>query len=180
VTVVRWSRRILSAAFVALAVTVLAVGLGARIGPALGFEVFAIRSGSMAPAIPVGALAIVERRADSPHTGESVAFRVANGVVVTHRVVQVVPMDAGVFLRTKGDANRTADPNLVPAAAVIGPVSQSIPLLGYLLGMLGMPIGLVSILSLAATLIAAIWLLEDVEEAAGPVRRSALARSLEA
>jgi hypothetical protein len=43
----------------------------------------------------------------------------------------------------------------------------SLPLIGFLLAMLGMPIGLVAILSVAATLITAIWLLEELEQLEG-------------
>jgi len=160
---VRWSRRMLSAAFVLLAATVLALGLGARVGPALGFEAYAIRSGSMAPSIPVGALAIVEREADPPARGAAVAFHAGNGVVVTHRVLELIRMEEGVFLRTKGDANPASDPSLVKASTIVGEVQHSIPLLGFLLAMLGMPTGLISILALAGTLLVSIWLLEDLE-----------------
>ena len=162
--VVTWARRLLSAAFAILAVCVLAVGLGARLAPAAGYEFFSIRSGSMEPALPVGSLAIVARQADEIAAGQAVAFKLPSGVVVTHRVVEVVDSETGRFLRTQGDANEDPDPSLIPAAAVIGPVRTDLPLLGYLLAMLGMPIGLVAILSVAATLITAIWLLEELEQ----------------
>jgi signal peptidase I len=161
---VTWARRLLSAAFAVLAVSVLAVGLGARLAPAAGYEFFSIRSGSMEPAMPVGSLAIVARQANEIAVGQPVAFRLPSGVVVTHRVVEVIDGETGRFLRTQGDANEDPDPSLVPASAVVGPVRTSLPLLGFLLAMLGMPIGLVAILSVAATLITAIWLLEELEE----------------
>lgn len=163
-SLVRWARRLLSAAFALLAVAVLSVGLAARVGPAFGHELFSIRSGSMEPALPVGSLAIVSRQADEVAAGQAVAFRLPNGVVVTHRVTEVVRTEAGRFMRTRGDANEDPDPTLVPVSAVIGPVVASVPMLGFLLAMLGMPIGLVTILSVAATLITAIWLLEELEQ----------------
>lgn len=171
---VRWARWIFSAAFVLLAATVLALGLGARIGPALGFEAYAIRSGSMAPAIPVGALVFVERTPDPAATGQAVAFHARNGVVVTHRVLEVIRMDEGVFLRTKGDANPAPDPTLVKASTIVGQVQHSIPLLGFLLAMLGMPTGLISMLALAGTLLVSIWLLEDLEDDARIARPSSV------
>jgi signal peptidase len=161
--VVTWARRLLSAAFAVLAVCVLAVGLGARLAPAAGYEFFSIRSGSMEPALPVGSLAIVARQGDIA-VGQAVAFKLPSGVVVTHRVVEVIDGETGRFLRTQGDANEDPDPSLVPASVVVGPVQASLPLLGFLLAMLGMPIGLVAILSVAATLITAIWLLEELEQ----------------
>jgi signal peptidase len=177
---VRWTRSLVSLVFVAFAVTVLAVGLGARLGPAIGYEVYSIRSGSMTPAMPIGALALVSRQAELAGPGQALAYRLPSGVVVTHREVEVIDRDGAAYLRTKGDANGEADPTLVSAAAVIGPVQVSIPLLGFLLAMLGMPIGLVSIVASAATLIACIWLLEDLEETLSPAVRSVLAVRSEA
>ena len=162
--IVRWARRLLSVAFAVLAIAVLGVGLGARLAPAAGYEFFSIRSGSMEPALPVGSLAIVDSGAGDVAAGQAVAFRLPSGVVVTHRVVEAVTTETGSFLRTQGDANDDPDPSLVPASAVVGPVKVSLPLLGFLLAMLGMPIGLVAILSVAATLITAIWLLEELEQ----------------
>jgi signal peptidase len=161
---VRWARRLLSAMFALLAIAVLSVGLAARVGPAFGHELFSIRSGSMEPALPVGSLAVVSQQPDQVATGHAVAFRLPSGVVVTHRLIEVVETETGRFMRMRGDANQDPDPSLVPASAVIGPVVVSVPLLGFLLAMLGMPIGLVTILSVAATLITAIWLLEELEQ----------------
>jgi signal peptidase len=163
-TLVRWARRILSATFALLAASVLLVGLGARVAPAAGLELFSIRSGSMEPQLTIGSLAIVERKTEGLSVGRAVAFRLPSGVVVTHRVIEVVETANGTFLRTRGDANEDPDPSLVPMSAVIGPVMASLPLLGFLLAMLGMPIGLVTLLSVAATLITAIWLLEELEQ----------------
>ena len=165
--IVRWARRLLSVAFAVLAIAVLGVGLGARLAPAAGYEFFSIRSGSMEPSLSVGSLAIVSSDTSALTEGQAVAFRLPSGVVVTHRIVEVVENGTGTYLRTKGDANEDPDPSLVPATAVVGPVQMSLPLIGFLLAMLGMPIGLVAILSVAATLITAIWLLEELEQLEG-------------
>ena len=162
--VVQSIRLTLSLTFATLAIAVLAVGLSARIGPAIGYELFSIRTGSMEPALPVGSLAVVSARGRAVEVGDPVAFRLPNGAVVTHRVVELVEADESRHLRTKGDANEDPDPTLVPAASVVGPVVISIPLLGFLLAMLGMPIGVVAIISVAGTLLTAIWLLEEFEE----------------
>jgi signal peptidase len=147
------------------AVAVAALGAGARLGPVVGVEPFAIRSGSMEPALGIGSLAIVTRSDHTPEAGEVIAFRLPNGAVVTHRVVDVVNSEAGTYLATKGDANESPDASLVPLESVIGPVAVAVPLLGFLLVLLGTPIGVVTILSIAGTLLTAIWLLEELEDA---------------
>jgi signal peptidase len=161
---VRGARMLLSIAFWALAASVLAVGLAGRVAPAAGYELFSIRSGSMEPSMPVGSLTFVATGESMPEVGDMAAFRLPSGIVVTHRVVEVIDGDSGRFLRTRGDANAKPDPALVPSSAVVGVVAFHVPLLGFLLALLGMPIGVVTILSVAGTLITAIWLLEEFEE----------------
>ena len=150
--------------FALFAVSVTGVGLAARVAPLAGGEVFTIRSGSMEPAIGIGSLVLVTAAAEAA-TGDVIAYRLANGAVVTHRVSQVVAGDAGRFLETRGDANPDPDPSLVPEDAVIGKVAVVVPILGFLLALLGMPIGIVTLISIAGTLLTAIWLLEELEDA---------------
>jgi signal peptidase len=150
--------------FALFAISVAGVGLAARLAPLAGAEVFTIRSGSMEPAIGIGSLVVVTGDAE-PATGDVIAYRLPNGAVVTHRVSRVVAGDAGRFLETRGDANPDPDPSLVPDDAVIGEVSFVVPILGFLLALLGMPIGIVTLISIAGTLLTAIWLLEELEDA---------------
>jgi signal peptidase len=157
------ARIVCVAVFVLFAVAVAGVGLAARLAPMAGAEVFTIRSGSMEPAIGTGALVVVTEGAD-PGVGDVVAYRLPNGAVVTHRVSRVVDGEAGRFLETRGDANSDPDPSLVPQEAVVGEVSLALPLLGFLLALLGMPIGIVTLISVAGTLLTAIWLLEELED----------------
>lgn len=150
-------RRLAWGGFMAGALLAGGTGLAARVAPALGHELFAVRSGSMSPAIGVGDLAVVDRtRQAPPAIGDAVAYRVPSGTAVIHRVVG----DDGVALETKGDANPTPDAGAVPPHAVVGPVVATIPLLGYLLGMLTMPSGVVSLSALLGTLLAVAWLIE--------------------
>ena len=62
--------------------------------------------------------------------GDVITFRaLGSGVVVTHRIVDVIERDslAGVHYQTRGDANDSADPDLVPAGNVIALVNGSLP-----------------------------------------------------
>ena len=150
-------RRMLDVMLVALlGVVGFALVLG-RILPLTGRETLVILSGSMSPAIPVGAAVIVEPA--DPATlkiGDVVAMHVgSNGTQVTHRVARLVQRTDQLWLETKGDANPTADPALTPASALIGRVDLSVPLAGYLLKLLSVPAGLGLVMSLAALLLTA-------------------------
>lgn len=155
-------RRCAWAAFVAGALIVGGTGLAARVAPLVGHELFAIRSGSMEPALGVGSVAVVDSAGAAPRPGEAIAYRLPSGTVVIHRVVTTGPDG----IETRGDANEGPDPGLVPHAAVIGTVAGGVPLAGYLLGMLSMPSGVVAIMAVLGTLLATAWMLEEPGPAA--------------
>lgn len=123
-----------------------------------------ITGGSMAPAVPAGS--VIGPVAVDPGdlvTGDILTVRADNGVILTHRVTRVVDLPEGRFFELKGDANATADPELVPARAIMGRVDGYLPIAGYALGMLSTPSGLISVLAALGMLLVCIWLLEDIE-----------------
>ncbi len=160
--VLRTWRVILGGLIVILSATVLLLGIGARVGPAMGYELYAIRSGSMEPSIGVGSLTVVDR-SRTPGVGEVATFRLSNGTAVTHRVTRVVEMDGQRWIETRGDANAAPDPALIPSDAVVGVVATRIAFLGYLLALLAMPTGIVTLLATGATLLVANRLVEGAE-----------------
>ena len=50
--------------------------------------------------------------------------------IVTHRVIEIVEKEDGLFFRTKGDYNPTEDKELVPAANLVGVYDMKIPGMG--------------------------------------------------
>jgi signal peptidase I len=177
-TAIRILRRTLGALWLASLAVVVLLALTTNLGPRFGLEVFAIRGGSMTPAIPLGAAVVAVRTApDAVRDGDIVTIRADNGVVYTHRVVEVDASEPDVWLRTKGDANSTADAAPVPVTSVVGVVGMTVPLAGYLIVMLATPAGILSFLAYAGALLLAIWELEEAEEAAERHRR--LVRSLD-
>ena len=164
-TAVRWIRRLLDLALVLLVVAVLGLVLAVNLGPRLGHDFVVIRGGSMEPAIHLGAATEVSQVQPADlRPGDIVTMREADGVVVSHRITRILQQPNGTFLETKGDANAAVDPVLTPVSDVTGRVDFSIPALGYLIYLLTLPIGVLSVLGLALTLLFAIWLLEDFEQ----------------
>lgn len=86
----------------------------------------------MAPAIPAGALAVVQP-VDPTRIGPGTTIVFVDPIdpshLVAHRVVRVVP-GTPVRFETKGDANLTADPLHVPITSVRGIVGWEIRGLG--------------------------------------------------
>lgn len=164
----RWRqlvRLVLEGALVLLMVGSLALAGLARVAPALGHPTFIIRSGSMAPTIPVGAVVMVDPGAVSHlQPGDVVTMRLDNGALFTHRVTRLAELDGAAWIETKGDANAAVDPTLTRVDRVLGRVTTVLPVIGFLMVGLGTVPGAVTILLAALTLLAAIWLLDDEDD----------------
>ena len=106
-----------------------------------GYSLYIVRSSSMSPAIPEGAVVFSLAKEASKIKEDDVItyFRVAGNV--THRVVEAnykADTDYYSFV-TKGDGNEDPDPYAVPYEDIRGVVILSVPLLGYLLDFLRPP-----------------------------------------
>jgi signal peptidase len=159
-------RRAIDLALATLVLAILIIGLSAQLAPLAGGRVFAIRTGSMAPSMPVGALVISS--AVNPQdlvVGDAITISLGGGTALTHRIAAIVQQDDRQMFRLKGDANPAPDPVLVVPEQILGRVAFSLPLLGFLLAMLSMPSGIVALLSIGALLVTAGWLLDELEDA---------------
>jgi signal peptidase len=97
----------------------------------LGYSAAVVMGGSMAPAIPLGSLIVIEPTAPAAvNVGDVITFMLPDRLI-THRVVAIDRDDMGIRLETKGDANDVPDPIAVRAGGAIGTVRLSIPLAGY-------------------------------------------------
>ncbi len=84
-----------------------------------GFSIFRVQTGSMVPTLPIGSFVVV-RQADHPSeipAGTITTFRRSDGMVVTHRIIDVLTAEDGsVEYQTKGDnpENAPDDEYLTP------------------------------------------------------------------
>ena len=158
-------RRIVDATLIGLIVVVLFGLILGKIVPLTGRQTIIIGGGSMAPAIGLGsAIVVAPVRATDLAKGDVVSLQVgADRATFTHRIIDIVARPDGIWIRTKGDANAEPDPTLVPASSIIGRVEMSVPFAGYLMALLSLPVGVLFLLGLAATLLAIAWLLESLE-----------------
>ena len=153
-------RRALTAAWAVMVISLVCLAAWSHLA-----SLVVITGGSMVPAVPVGAaISPTAVNAEDIVAGDILTVAATNGVVLTHRVARVVDMPEGRFFELIGDANVTPDPELVPAAAVVGRVDSYVPYVGFVLALLSIPSGLVFILAGLGTLLVGIWLLEEAEE----------------
>ncbi len=114
--------------------------------PALfGLQSFTVLSGSMSPGIPTGSVVYTQKTTDV-RVGDVITFE-RKGVNVTHRIIDTVdkngksvsslvsalpgaPLPGEILYKVKGDANNTADSDLVAKDKIVGKVLFNIPAFG--------------------------------------------------
>ena len=151
----------------------------AVLGPmVLPYRTYAVRTGSMRPTIPVGALAVYfPVAAEEIRTGDVVAFNRpgGDGEMVTHRVVRVERGDGETSFVTQGDANGQPDDWRVPASGRGWRYAFSIPRAGFALGMVGSAAArrivlMAAVLVVGALLLVWIWRRPDARSSKSTVR----------
>jgi signal peptidase I len=101
-----------------------------------GHEIKAVLSGSMEPGIKTGSIIAVKPGGDKTRftEGDVITFKKEEGVLVTHRIVEVVKTNGGVMYKTKGDNNDAADMEPVLSENVVAEYTgTTIPYIGYLM-----------------------------------------------
>lgn len=92
----------------------------------------AVASGSMNPKIKKGDVAIIEKidgKYDTLKKGQVIAFKY-EGVIVVHRLIDVIKDQGKYYFYTKGDANANPDNFVIEEQNVIGTVDHKISYLG--------------------------------------------------
>ena len=137
------AKRALSGALALVLVCVVALAAFSVVGPAFGWHVNVVLSGSMEPAVHTGDVIITRPVAPGQvAVGEIILFRPARGEsFVAHRVVAVT-RDPDLQFVTKGDANNGSDPSPVLPAQLAGVLFLEIPYLYYVFLLIRTPPGL--------------------------------------
>lgn len=93
-----------------------------------GYSFFRVATGSMEPAIPVGAITITHHKEfDEISKGDIISYISqedrTKGKIITHRVIEIVfTKNNDMLLQTKGDANLSTDASYVDEENYIGTV----------------------------------------------------------
>jgi signal peptidase len=120
---------------------------------AAGYEKYIVETGSMVPELNPGDLVIDRPAKDGYKVGDVITFRHGEGAdLVTHRVIDITPDG----IKTKGDANRTADVWTIPQDLVQGVVAFNIPKGGFVVLFLSQPAGIGAVL-LAIVCLVLLW-----------------------
>jgi signal peptidase I len=140
-------RKILGMAIVAIILILAAALVWQMHSQGISFK--AVSSSSMEPAVPVGAVAVLSK-ADLSNlkAGDIIAFSSGNSTTI-QRIIEVTPEG----FRTKGDAEKEADPELIRKSEILGKVLFVVPDLGILGSFVRTPIGFAAMILIPAGLI---------------------------
>ncbi len=89
---------------------------------------YVVTTSSMEPKISVGSLIYTSSKQDYVK-GDIITFRDSIGIV-THRIVEKISIGNEVYYKTKGDANKFYDNELIQKDEIYGKLESTIPLIG--------------------------------------------------
>ena len=116
-------------------------------------QVYVVRSGSMEPSIPTGAVVVV-RRATEYNENEVITFsNRGEDIPTTHRIIKKEIISGRASYTTKGDANNAPDVEAVYSSRILGKVLFDIPYVGYAVAAARQPLGFFIIIVLPALFI---------------------------
>ena len=122
-----------------------------------GLASLVVVSGSMAPTLNVGDIAVarpVEPR--DLQLGDVVTYSAKRGLI-THRIVGLDLMAQGAFFQMKGDANLTTDPQAISAERIVGKVVFRVPRIGLLMSVTDSMTGVFFMIVVPLLLLALFW-----------------------
>ena len=129
-------RLVFRAAIGVVVLGLLTLVVGPRLYP---FEAFYVRSGSMSPSIPVGALVVATRAsAGDLLPGDVIVFHRPDQpkMLVVHRIAAVEESPSGRVFVTKGDANASPDGWQIPASGDGWQARYAVSRAGFVVGWL--------------------------------------------
>ncbi|OGG60668.1 signal peptidase I [Candidatus Kaiserbacteria bacterium RIFCSPHIGHO2_01_FULL_56_24] len=158
--------------FIAVLLGIAGLLVGSMLPIPGNIEIKIVKSGSMEPNIPTGAVVIV--KPESAYLkGDVITFGkdTKTDIPTTHRIIASAGEGTGTTYTTKGDANEEQDPTQVVARDVIGKVVFSLPYAGFILDFARQPLGFGLLIGVPAALVILEESLTIFKEARAALRR---------
>ncbi len=136
--IMKWINSLVTGILMVLLITVAALVVITKASggePQLfGYQFKTVLSGSMEPGIQTGSIISVKQAVDKTNfkVGDVITFQEEEGILITHRITEVVGSGDSVLYRTKGDNNNAEDMNPVLATNVVAEYTGfTVPYVGY-------------------------------------------------
>ncbi|MFC0524323.1 signal peptidase I SipW [Pontibacillus salicampi] len=143
----------------------------------MGHKVMSVLSGSMEPTFMTGSVIAIEPKEEGQtyETGDIITFKKEEGILVTHRIVEVNGKGDNVTYKTEGDNNNAPDLEPVLSDNVVGKYADfTIPYIGYFISFANSKLGSLLLLLVPGLLLLAysgftIWqAISKIEEESKP------------
>jgi len=136
--ILKWVNNLVSGILMVLLISVAAVVVITKASggepQVFGYQIKTVLSGSMEPGIQTGSLIAIKLAEDKTNfkTGDVITYQEEEGILVTHRITEVVKSGDNVLYRTKGDNNNAEDMNPVLSDNLVGAYTGfTVPKVGY-------------------------------------------------
>ncbi|MFC2039081.1 signal peptidase I [Chloroflexota bacterium] len=162
-----------------LAILFMASAVFIYAAPHLRWQVSAVVSGSMEPALKTGSLVVVRpAEPEEVKIGDIITFYpvTIGELPITHRVTGIGE-STPIYFETKGDANANPDPFSVPARNLIGINSLHIPYIGYFTVFLDTTAGFITAIIVPAVILFILYVM-SVVKAFGEWRKQRVGQTL--
>ncbi|PUB10635.1 signal peptidase I [Paenisporosarcina sp. OV554] len=109
-----------------------------------GYQPLTVLSNSMNPSFETGDMLFVNKVDPMEvKVDDVITFKELGGVLITHRVIEVINNSGGIGFVTKGDNNNVKDEEVVKGENLIGKQVFNIPNAGHIAKKLRSPMGLI-------------------------------------
>ncbi|ATP41713.1 signal peptidase I [Solibacillus sp. R5-41] len=136
--IMKWVNNIVSGILMFLLISVASVVVISKVSGGepqfFGYQLKTVLSGSMEPGIQTGSIIAVKAAEDKTNykKGDVITFQEAEGILITHRITEVIKSGDSVLYRTKGDNNNGEDMNPVMSENVVAKYTGfTMPYVGY-------------------------------------------------
>jgi signal peptidase I len=136
--IMKWINSLISGILMILLISVASLVVVTKVSggePQLfGYQLKSVLSGSMEPGIQTGSLIALKQAEDKTifKAGDVITYKEEEGILVTHRITEVIKSGDSVMYRTKGDNNNAEDMNPVLSDNVVGAYTGfTVPKAGY-------------------------------------------------
>jgi signal peptidase I len=118
------------------------------------YNLYAVQSSSMEPAIGKGSIVLVNKIDEYPiNSVVSYISTDHDNLVITHRIVAVEHLENGIAYQTRGDSNDKKDPGKITSGDIVGKVILDIPFLGFITNFARTQVGLILLIVIPSTII---------------------------
>ncbi|KEZ51680.1 signal peptidase I [Metabacillus indicus] len=106
-----------------------------------GYKALTILSNSMQPQFSAGDLIIINTK-KQPKINDIITFKNQEGLIITHRITEIIQTSSSLSYRTMGDYNQIEDEFLTSPKDVLGVKATVVPFAGYVAQFISSPVGI--------------------------------------